>query len=440
MKTSLNRHIKETPEETLAQKRLKTLGINLQQYKDFCEKNNLPHNIEKKTELEIQKELELIKEQSFQKTLKKKATNFKDIRDIKKTPLFQMKLKKSEKGFESFLIELSKIINLSFMAKDPSHFSSFEILERIYRHRRDWIKPLNKVRKIKSKNKRRVLSHLIKSLFEKYSDYTHNCFREFWFYNGERYLFNLSCIQGESVYKSFRRYFEEDITKREILLINKMPKELSYREIIVRIYASRYGGSVRLAQSFKFYRDSINDEVFKEFVYFISKHEGFLDYSQVRPLWDYIQAQNITSFKGRSFTNLMLSMEEWHGDLAKNIKVKFSSWEVSGINPYEETKEDKLGNKRVFKIEEILDTVALRREGKEMKHCVYSYASKCKNGISSVWTLKEYSEEQKKNLLTIEVRDKQIVQVRGKANRYATASEKNTVSKWAKKEGLKYAK
>lgn len=69
---------------------------------------------------------------------------------------------------------------------------------------------------------------------------------------------------------------------------------------------------------------------------------------------------------------------------------------------------------------ELCSTDVLRIEGREMRHCVFTYASGCLNGTTSIWSLRVRPENDSKTrrLLTVEVNNSRraIVQVRGKAN------------------------
>ena len=206
--------------------------------------------------------------------------------------------------------------------------------------------------------------------------------------------------------------------------------------MVLKTYVARYKGGDKLFRALRFYGGDLSSQRFKGFINFMAKNEDFLDFSQVRPLWDYAQNQGIVSFKGRTLDNFLEGMENWHQDLAKNVNVKYEDWEGSGLGGYEEIRnEDNI--ETLYKIEEILNSVDLKREGKEMRHCVYSYVSRCRGGGTSIWTMKKVNEISKNNLLTIEIRGQDIVQVRGKCNRMAKDVEKKLIRAWAKKEGLK---
>jgi hypothetical protein len=76
-------------------------------------------------------------------------------------------------------------------------------------------------------------------------------------------------------------------------------------------------------------------------------------------------------------------------------------------------------------------------EGRVMQHCVYTYLKSCLDRRSTIWTL-AYTEGSSviNKTLTIEVRGNEVVQIRGKVNRLATAIEMGIIKKWAVMAGL----
>ena len=76
-------------------------------------------------------------------------------------------------------------------------------------------------------------------------------------------------------------------------------------------------------------------------------------------------------------------------------------------------------------------------EGRVMGHCVFTYLNACLEHRSSIWTL-VYTEGSSvvNKTLTIEVRGKNIEQIRGKVNRFPTDFEKMIIRQWAEIEGL----
>ena len=67
--------------------------------------------------------------------------------------------------------------------------------------------------------KETVIKKLINHFFIQYKDFYHLAFLEYWFKPGKKYQFSIDVGQGQSVFKSFKKHFSEDLTKKEILEI-----------------------------------------------------------------------------------------------------------------------------------------------------------------------------------------------------------------------------
>ena len=96
------------------------------------------------------------------------------------------------------------------------------------------------------------------------------------------------------------------------------------------------------------------------------------------------------------------------------------------------------GNLKIWTVRELLSSKALLSEGRQLKHCVATYAASCAAGHCSIWTMELESLQSHSKLLTIEVlkRSQSICQVRGKHNRLATANELKIIRRWADTAGL----
>lgn len=74
-------------------------------------------------------------------------------------------------------------------------------------------------------------------------------------------------------------------------------------------------------------------------------------------------------------------------------------------------------------------------EGVNLHHCVGSYVDKVKNGDCSIFFLRK-TNDLETSLITIEVREDKIVQVRGLCERLMNEEERNFLNKWIKEKGL----
>lgn len=152
-------------------------------------------------------------------------------------------------------------------------------------------------------------------------------------------------------------------------------------------------------------------------------------------------AQPNFSMKGRTVNSLLQQVERWHRDLGKGGGGALQ-WARSSIEEFEfaEGSADK-NNLRTWRIAELLSSKALVAEGRELQHCVASFANSCSSGHKSIWSLTLQEQGLPKKLITIEVdlKRKMIVQVRGKQNRYPMGKEREIVQRWATRVGLSEA-
>ena len=98
-------------------------------------------------------------------------------------------------------------------------------------------------------------------------------------------------------------------------------------------------------------------------------------------------------------------------------------------------------NMKVWRIKELMNSQELISEGRQMSHCVATYAKSCQTGNCSIWSSSLETEEGMAKLLTIEVRNstQAIKQIRGKLNRFAANNEKLIIRRWASREELAVA-
>jgi hypothetical protein len=87
---------------------------------------------------------------------------------------------------------------------------------------------------------------------------------------------------------------------------------------------------------------------------------------------------------------------------------------------------------------ELCSCAALRVEGGVMRHCVVTYASACRAGACSIWSMRVVTPEGRRHVLTIEVdpRQRRILQVRRKCNARPMAQDVERVRRWAQSEGV----
>ena len=74
-----------------------------------------------------------------------------------------------------------------------------------------------------------------------------------------------------------------------------------------------------------------------------------------------------------------------------------------------------------------------------MGHCVYSYARTIERGECAIWTQTLEDDAGHWRILTIEVRNRQVVQARGRFNRLPDARARLALEAWAAKNALQVA-
>ena len=196
-------------------------------------------------------------------------------------------------------------------------------------------------------------------------------------------------------------------------------------------------------------------------------HPAF-DLAMVGPAVDYIRdvkfestwtdgvftpaAQPGFSMAGRTPESLLRQMERWHAALgpapgrndarppaAAGAEAPARAWSTGGIRGMRwETRRRRVTT--TWKVEALSSRQALYREGRDMRHCVASYADRCAAGECSIWSLKAMVGDLVMARRTVEVsRDRVIAQVRGKCNAPAGGEALEVVRRWARKESLTLA-
>ena len=148
---------------------------------------------------------------------------------------------------------------------------------------------------------------------------------------------------------------------------------------------------------------------------------------------------NLT-MRGRSPRALLREVEAWHRELAREGARTDEEWERSGIGELELEIGKRGENLRIWTIRELLSTRELVHEGQVMRHCVASYAPSCVAGHCSIWTVELQGYEGTAKKLTLEVRDRTIVQWRKKFNAEPSAQDRRIVRLWAEREDLRISK
>jgi hypothetical protein len=224
------------------------------------------------------------------------------------------------------------------------------------------------------------------------------------------------------------------------------PKDLLVEQALRRAQVLGLGGDARLAKVILDSRLGTNfahNEFWMTVIRWFARNPE-LDAWQIAPLIDFIHHQKFVpqvaavgeaalpppapdfSMQGRTASALLQQMREWHARLrtATEAPSGWLTWSASGVAPFDFSEGSLAsGTLRRWTIVELLNRQELFEEGRQLRHCVSSYAPACAMGGTSIWSLGvERNTGPRKRVLTIELsaRRKAICQVRGKANRLPT--------------------
>lgn len=173
-------------------------------------------------------------------------------------------------------------------------------------------------------------------------------------------------------------------------------------------------------------------------LHFFAKYEKDIDRDTFNDIADFIRTRallnNDFSFKGRTLQSIIRLSNEWHRETQRTKGIGNFSWEGINIEDWEFS-----GKNHVWTVKQILDTKGLHHEGSKQRHCVYSYATRCKSGFSYIFTMDSVCKHTgtKTKHITIELdNSRRIMQAKGKLNRGPDDLEKQIMRRWAGDNGI----
>lgn len=233
------------------------------------------------------------------------------------------------------------------------------------------------------------------------------------------------------------------------------------------VQALRYGETRGLGGSHKFAcevassrlgSDAANAPFWRTVLRFFVAHPE-IPLIYLKPIVDFIQANKFDgeeiltphgpetlaaawpgfSMEGRTFKSLLRLVRAWNPELNSGTSHGFS-WPQSGLRPFRYVEKRPDRPEWDWCIVELLNNAALHAEGRAMRHCVYTYANKCRRGESTIWSLRLRVEGKERRMATIEVdrRRRTIIQIRARWNRRPGMSSGEVIRKWAAHAGLEY--
>ena len=147
------------------------------------------------------------------------------------------------------------------------------------------------------------------------------------------------------------------------------------------------------------------------------------------------------SMKGRTLKSLLRMVSDWQSDLSMDKPGESFSWARSVIQGFRFS-EQRSGKEKSFdwSIVELLNSTALLTEGRAMRHCIYTYAKRCRCGETTIWSLRLRINGREKRMVTIEVdpRRRAIIQIRAKCNLRPGGRSREIINQWASSAGLRF--
>ena len=359
----------------------------------------------------------------------------------------------------------AKFIGVAFAQRScsSSNGETLLALTRMVQYCHRWVRPLDQWRP-KSKSPRRQFESLLHHLFAKYEPMP-KFFQQVWTSSdssmGRYRLWYVRVANGENLRKC---HLPITYTRKMAHWFMRAPDNFSVSQALRFGQVMGLGGNRRIAQMIATTRlaDNFLDDDFWVTVIRWFTEQPLLDPAQIGPIIDYINFQRFMpeqaigprqpnfSMRGRTSETLLRQVNRWHQRLANDNRHQICAWNPSGIDSFslfeggessgQETESKTLaGNVKHWVIRELLSTKSLAIEGRQLSHCVASYANSCNRRYSSIWTMELETFSGVKKLLTIEVRlsTRTIVQIRGKSNRLPTEVERKIIRRWATQANLK---
>jgi hypothetical protein len=93
----------------------------------------------------------------------------------------------------------------------------------------------------------------------------------------------------------------------------------------------------------------------------------------------------------------------------------------------------------IWEIVELTSSSALRAEGRILHHCVASYAWRCRQGLSQIFSIRRQGSASSRPMATVEVdpRQRAVVQARGLRNHRASGKALRLLRAWTARERLR---
>ncbi len=217
------------------------------------------------------------------------------------------------------------------------------------------------------------------------------------------------------------------------------PGKLSIAEALRWAQVKGLSGSDELAERIAYSwigtKEYHDEEFWGSFIRIVADG-GMFDLAHLTQLIDYVREMKRINrnyiLKGRTLQSLIRQSEEWH---ERSIEIKgMRFWTSSGLYGYKAEKK-----MEIVKMEELTGSKLLLEEGRNMKHCVATYAHQCVTGKTAIFSLRKYSFELLiERMATIEVNLslKRVVQAKAKMNKKISDDARKHLYEYAHKNEL----
>jgi hypothetical protein len=213
---------------------------------------------------------------------------------------------------------------------------------------------------------------------------------------------------------------------------------LGFREAlwyaVARSYTDNIGLALRIARS-KVARDSVIPFWRDAARFFCANPIPITDINDLCDFLAALQRGNPGySLAGRTLRSLRAGMEQWHRELGLLRRIGTGSWDGNPLPDWtwEEIHENEPHRNVTWTVTQLKTGKELAAEGSRMRHCVYSYKQECMRGHASIWSLRATNASGTKRVLTMEMTvANDVIQVRGLANRRASAAELSILRRWS---------
>lgn len=226
---------------------------------------------------------------------------------------------------------------------------------------------------------------------------------------------------------------DQSLFKSEIEMVDYL-RRLKEAKDDFRFYGISDWNPVGALMMTRYQRNKLNKHYsFKHFVDYVIEGTINQGYRRVDDfiidLSDYIEMCNTIGQKPLLYSDYL---KQTHDVTARNydIAVDKMQEEILGRR-YAEFKDEQIDDYHVI-VPKCSDDI--KAEGSALNHCVASYIKKVIDGHCLIFFLRKNKDV---SLITFEVRDDAVVQIRGSHNRAPKPEEKQAIIKWAKNHGYK---